>query len=49
MQKLLAPLMLRRVKQDVEGTLLPKIEINLYLPLTAMQVHSRMLTYADVC
>ena len=34
---LLAPLMLRRVKQDVERTLLPKIEINLYLPLSSMQ------------
>jgi len=34
---LLSPLMLRRVKQDVERSLLPKIEINLYLPLTNMQ------------
>jgi hypothetical protein len=37
LQRLLAPLMLRRVKQDVERTLLPKIEINLYLPLSNMQ------------
>lgn len=37
LQGLLAPLMLRRVKQDVERTLLPKIEINLYLPLSSMQ------------
>jgi SWI/SNF-related matrix-associated actin-dependent regulator of chromatin subfamily A member 5 len=37
LQGLLAPLMLRRVKQDVERTLLPKIEINLYLALSSMQ------------
>ena len=38
LQGLLAPLMLRRVKQDVECELKPKIEINVYLPLSPMQV-----------
>lgn len=35
---LLSPFLLRRVKNDVEHTLLPKKEINLYSPMTEMQL-----------
>ncbi|KAJ2861576.1 chromatin remodeling complex Adenosinetriphosphatase, partial [Coemansia erecta] len=37
LHKLLQPFLLRRIKSDVEHTLLPKKEINLYIGLTPMQ------------
>lgn len=44
MKKLLKPFMLRRVKLDVESTLLPKKEIKLHVPMTPLQYQ----TYKDV-
>lgn len=38
LRMLLSPFLLRRVKNDVEHTLLPKKEINLYSPMTEMQL-----------
>ncbi|KII93122.1 hypothetical protein PLICRDRAFT_130653 [Plicaturopsis crispa FD-325 SS-3] len=37
LHKILRPFLLRRVKSDVEKSLLPKKEINIYVGLTAMQ------------
>ncbi|KAF5389355.1 hypothetical protein D9757_004385 [Collybiopsis confluens] len=37
LHKILRPFLLRRVKADVEKGLLPKKEINIYVPLTPMQ------------
>ncbi|KAF9215123.1 hypothetical protein BGZ59_002233 [Podila verticillata] len=37
LHKVLRPFLLRRIKSDVEKSLLPKKEINLYVGLTAMQ------------
>ena len=37
LHKVLRPFLLRRVKADVEKTLLPKREVNVYVPLTEMQ------------
>ncbi|KAI0321200.1 P-loop containing nucleoside triphosphate hydrolase protein [Amylostereum chailletii] len=37
LHKILRPFLLRRVKSDVEKSLLPKKEINIYIPLTEMQ------------
>ncbi|OJJ49239.1 hypothetical protein ASPZODRAFT_140162 [Penicilliopsis zonata CBS 506.65] len=38
LHRVLRPFLLRRVKSDVEKSLLPKKEINLYVPLSEMQV-----------
>lgn len=38
LHKVLSPFLLRRVKADVETSLLPKIETNIYTGMTAMQV-----------
>ncbi|KAG0681535.1 hypothetical protein C6P40_004688 [Pichia californica] len=38
LRKILAPFLLRRVKADVEKSLLPKKEINVYVGMTAMQI-----------
>lgn len=38
LHKILSPFLLRRVKADVEKSLLPKKEINVYVGMTAMQV-----------
>ncbi|ODV79301.1 uncharacterized protein CANTADRAFT_51298 [Suhomyces tanzawaensis NRRL Y-17324] len=38
LHQLLSPFLLRRVKADVEKSLLPKIETNVYIGMTAMQV-----------
>ena len=48
LRALLAPLMLRRMKADVETTLLPKIEVIVYVPLQHMQAAwlNRMLNVA---
>lgn len=35
----LSPFLLRRIKADVEKSLLPKVETNLYVGMTEMQVH----------
>jgi SNF2 family DNA or RNA helicase len=37
LHKVLSPFLLRRVKADVEHTLLPKKEVNLYVGMSAMQ------------
>ena len=37
LHRILRPFLLRRLKSDVEATLLPKIETNLYVGLSAMQ------------
>ncbi|VDB85302.1 unnamed protein product [Peniophora sp. CBMAI 1063] len=37
LHKILRPFLLRRVKADVEKSLLPKKEINIFIPLTEMQ------------
>ena len=37
LHKILRPFLLRRVKSDVEKSLLPKKEINIYVGLTDMQ------------
>ncbi|EKX32516.1 hypothetical protein GUITHDRAFT_158980 [Guillardia theta CCMP2712] len=37
LQGILGPFMLRRLKRDVERSLLPKQEINVYIPLSSMQ------------
>lgn len=37
LRKILSPFLLRRIKMDVEHTLLPKKEINLYVGMTEMQ------------
>lgn len=38
LHKILSPFLLRRVKSDVEKSLLPKREINVYVGMTAMQI-----------
>lgn len=38
LRSLLSPFLMRRVKRDVEHTLLPKREINLYVGMTEMQI-----------
>lgn len=38
LHRVLRPFLLRRVKSDVEKSLLPKKEINLYVPMSEMQV-----------
>ncbi|KAH3662274.1 hypothetical protein OGAPHI_005523 [Ogataea philodendri] len=38
LHKVLSPFLLRRVKSDVEKSLLPKVEINVYVGMTDMQV-----------
>lgn len=38
LRKILAPFLLRRVKADVEKSLLPKKEINVYVGMTPMQI-----------
>ncbi|RAK76119.1 putative SNF2 family helicase/ATPase [Aspergillus fijiensis CBS 313.89] len=38
LHRVLRPFLLRRVKNDVEKSLLPKKEINLYVPMSEMQV-----------
>lgn len=38
LRKILSPFLLRRVKADVEKSLLPKKEINVYVGMTAMQI-----------
>lgn len=38
LRKVLSPFLLRRVKSDVEKSLLPKKEINVYVGMTAMQL-----------
>lgn len=38
LRKILSPFLLRRVKADVEKSLLPKQEINVYVGMTAMQI-----------
>jgi SWI/SNF-related matrix-associated actin-dependent regulator of chromatin subfamily A member 5 len=38
LHRVLRPFLLRRVKSDVEKSLLPKKEVNLYLPMSEMQV-----------
>lgn len=38
LHKLLSPFLLRRVKSDVETSLLPKIETNVYIGMTDMQI-----------
>ena len=38
LHKVLQPFLLRRVKSDVEKSLLPKKEVNLYIPMADMQV-----------
>jgi SWI/SNF-related matrix-associated actin-dependent regulator of chromatin subfamily A member 5 len=38
LHRILRPFLLRRVKSDVEKSLLPKKEINLYVPMSDMQV-----------
>ena len=38
LHKVLNPFLLRRVKSDVEKSLLPKKEVNLYVPMTEMQI-----------
>lgn len=38
LHRVLRPFLLRRVKSDVEKSLLPKKEINLFVPMSAMQV-----------
>ena len=37
LHRILRPFLLRRLKSDVEATLLPKVETNLYVGLSAMQ------------
>ena len=38
LHKILSPFLLRRVKSDVETSLLPKKELNVYVGMTAMQI-----------
>lgn len=38
LHKVLSPFLLRRVKSDVENSLLPKIETNIYIGMTEMQI-----------
>lgn len=38
LHRVLRPFLLRRVKSDVEKSLLPKKEVNLYVPMSSMQV-----------
>ena len=38
LHKVLSPFLLRRVKSDVEKSLLPKKEVNLYVPMSEMQI-----------
>ena len=38
LHKVLSPFLLRRVKSDVEKSLLPKKEVNLYIPMSDMQI-----------
>ena len=38
LHKVLRPFLLRRVKSDVEKSLLPKKELNLYVPMSEMQI-----------
>ncbi|KAI9373825.1 SNF2 family N-terminal domain-containing protein [Aspergillus egyptiacus] len=38
LHRVLRPFLLRRVKSDVEKSLLPKKEVNLYVPMSGMQV-----------
>ena len=38
LHKVLRPFLLRRVKSDVEKSLLPKKEVNLYIPMSEMQI-----------
>ncbi|GMM46784.1 DNA translocase [Pichia kluyveri] len=38
LRKILSPFLLRRIKSDVEKSLLPKIETNVYIGMTAMQL-----------
>lgn len=39
LHRVLRPFLLRRIKADVEHSLLPKIEANLYVPMSTMQRH----------
>jgi SWI/SNF-related matrix-associated actin-dependent regulator of chromatin subfamily A member 5 len=49
LHKVLRPFLLRRVKADVEHSLLPKKEINLYVGMTEMQRKwYRMLLEKDI-
>jgi SNF2 family DNA or RNA helicase len=49
--QILRPFLLRRLKADVEKSLLPKIETKLYVGMTSMQKewYTRVLTKVRAC